>query len=62
MADYRFSFHEKNKEYSPAWLAPEGLLNYWYFYNLYTWTFIWDYHVYMVSHIAWLLIGLQLYP
>lgn len=25
MADYRFSFHEKNKEYSPAWLAPEAL-------------------------------------
>lgn len=27
MADYRFSFHERNKEYSPAWLAPEGFKN-----------------------------------
>lgn len=24
MADYKFSFHEKGKEYSPGWLAPEG--------------------------------------
>ena len=24
MADYRFSFHEKGKIYSPAWMAPEG--------------------------------------
>ncbi|CAE1292848.1 ILK [Acanthosepion pharaonis] len=25
MADYRFSFHEKGKIYSPAWMAPEAL-------------------------------------
>jgi len=25
MADYKFSFHEKGKEFSPAWLAPEAL-------------------------------------
>lgn len=25
MADYRFSFHEKGKCYSPAWMAPEAL-------------------------------------
>jgi len=25
MADYKFSFHEKGKEYSPGWLAPEGM-------------------------------------
>ena len=24
MADYKFSFHEKGREYSPAWMAPEG--------------------------------------
>ena len=24
MADYRFSFHEKGKEYNPASIAPEG--------------------------------------
>ena len=24
MADYRFSFHERGKEYNPAWMAPEG--------------------------------------
>ena len=24
MADYKFSFHEKHKEYSPAWMSPEG--------------------------------------
>lgn len=24
MADYKFSFHEKGKIYSPAWMAPEG--------------------------------------
>jgi integrin-linked kinase len=25
MADYKFSFHEKGKEYNPQWLAPEAL-------------------------------------
>lgn len=25
MSDYRFSFHEKGKVYSPAWMAPEAL-------------------------------------
>jgi len=25
MADYKFTFHEKGKEYNPAWIAPEGL-------------------------------------
>ncbi|CAH1777359.1 unnamed protein product [Owenia fusiformis] len=25
MADYRFSFHERGKEYNPAWLSPEAL-------------------------------------
>ncbi|PVD35072.1 hypothetical protein C0Q70_06353 [Pomacea canaliculata] len=25
MADYRFSFHEKGKVFSPAWMAPEAL-------------------------------------
>jgi len=24
MADYKFTFHEKGKEYNPAWMAPEG--------------------------------------
>lgn len=24
MADYKFTFHEKGKEYNPAWIAPEG--------------------------------------
>ena len=24
MGDYKFSFHEKGKEYNPAWIAPEG--------------------------------------
>ena len=23
MADYKFSFHEKGREYNPAWMAPE---------------------------------------
>ena len=26
MADYKFSFHEKGKEYNPASIAPEGIL------------------------------------
>lgn len=26
MADYKFSFHERYKHYSPAWVAPEALL------------------------------------
>ena len=26
MADYKFSFHEKGKEFNPAWMAPEGKL------------------------------------
>ena len=25
MADYKFSFHEKGKLFSPAWMAPEGM-------------------------------------
>ena len=25
MADYKFSFQDKGKEFNPAWLAPEGL-------------------------------------
>lgn len=25
MADYKFSFHEVGKEFSPAWIAPEAL-------------------------------------
>jgi hypothetical protein len=24
MADYKFSFHEKGKLFAPAWVAPEG--------------------------------------
>ena len=24
MADYKFTFHEKGKEYNPSWIAPEG--------------------------------------
>lgn len=24
MADYKFSFHEKAREYNPAWISPEG--------------------------------------
>lgn len=24
MGDYKFTFHEKHKEFNPAWLAPEG--------------------------------------
>lgn len=24
MADYKFSFHEKAREYNPAWMSPEG--------------------------------------
>ena len=24
MADYKFTFHEKGKEYNPSWMAPEG--------------------------------------
>ncbi|XP_071086848.1 scaffold protein ILK-like isoform X2 [Haliotis cracherodii] len=26
MADYRFTFHERGKEYNPAWMAPEAML------------------------------------
>ncbi|VDP72668.1 unnamed protein product, partial [Schistosoma curassoni] len=25
MADYKFSFHEKAREYNPAWMSPESL-------------------------------------
>lgn len=25
MADYKFSFSEKDKFYNPAWMAPEGI-------------------------------------
>ena len=26
MGDYQFTFHEKAKEYNPAWIAPEGIV------------------------------------
>ncbi|VDP95922.1 unnamed protein product [Trichobilharzia regenti] len=25
MADYKFTFHEKAREYNPAWMSPESL-------------------------------------
>ena len=25
LADYKFSFHEKSREYNPAWMSPEGM-------------------------------------
>ncbi|KAF6777076.1 hypothetical protein AHF37_02864 [Paragonimus kellicotti] len=25
MADYKFTFHEKAREYNPAWMSPEAL-------------------------------------
>lgn len=27
MADYKFSFHEKAREYNPAWMSPECMCN-----------------------------------
>ena len=27
LADYKFSFHEKAREYNPAWMSPEGTSN-----------------------------------
>ena len=37
MADYRFSFHEKGKEYNPASIAPEGKIIFFIAKNLFIW-------------------------
>ena len=36
MADYKFSFHEKGKLFSPAWCSPEGMcfISLWILYHL----------------------------
>ncbi|VDO53510.1 unnamed protein product, partial [Schistosoma margrebowiei] len=34
MADYKFSFHEKAREYNPAWMSPECFVVFCFSYNL----------------------------